>query len=359
MKKNLVSVAVVAGLSLGVSSQASASVYASARVLVDNVKITINDDDPILALSTIPGDVQFNTNASAQLNGNSADDPQVCGTLASVPDCPVDTSPVLTSLANAPGSTANRAAGDFNYMGPDTPADTESYANSQATIVTSELFSTTGELSEVNQISEVELQGSGVATADTLVSSTTQFAFTIPAGPAPVGPNLNKVDIDFTADVDRFVSITTPGLQGNAVATANTEFTFSLIGNNGVVIDWSPDGAAGGFVCENTFFGTLPACIENTDSERLGGNTGLPPFINPFNVGYSDSRATVGTPDLGVQDYSFSISNLEAGADTLELTINTSVSASQTVPEPSNLALLGLGLFGMGFVQRRKAGKKS
>ncbi len=352
MKKNLLSVAVVAGLSLGVSSQASASVYASSRVLIENFGITINGG-VLGGGAIVPGDVKFNTNASAQLNGTNVSDPSECGTQLGLTACPVNASPVLTSLANAPGSTASRAAGDFNYMGPDTPVDTNSYANSQATIVTSEIFNP-GQSTVISQISEVELQGNGSGSADSLVSSTTQFAFTVPGG-------ATTVDVDFTANVDRYVSVNTAGLIGNAIAEANTEFTFSLIGTNGVNVQWTPDGQSGGFACGPSFLPfQLTACVENADSEQLSGNTSLPPFVNPFAVRYSDDRpAPFFGPDAGQQAYGFSISNLAAGAYTLALTVNTSVNASQTVPEPSNLALLGLGLFGMGFVQRRKAAKKA
>ncbi|MNT50946.1 PEP-CTERM motif protein [compost metagenome] len=137
-----------------------------------------------------------------------------------------------------------------------------------------------------------------------------------------------------------------------STATANLVVTFTITDAAGAtVFNWTPDGVIGSGI----FGGT-----ENADGANL--NTSLATnFLTRGNL-FTYDPSGCGTPTgTGVgtacgSNFS-SVSNaLTAGNYTLTLNAVESVDLVKqaATPEPGTLALLGLGLAGLGYARRRK-----
>jgi hypothetical protein len=272
----------------------------------------------------------FTANSNANLNGSNDNDNANCSTITTA--CPVAI-PVLSSVANAPGSAPLRSLSDFSFIGP---ASGNTFSNSAAEITQAELVNATP--TSTKQISEVEIAGTGVGDANTNVGSQTQFVFSFTTG------QTTDLTLAFEADPRLFVKVDTPSLIA-ALAGTTISSSFELSGDNGVSVSWKPDGKTATDQSFNFSNCAGATCVENADQENLNVTISLPPG-NPSSNAYSAAD--------GFSNFGISITGLPAGKYTLGLGATTfSTSEQKLVPEPGILALLGIGLAGLGVARRR------
>jgi hypothetical protein len=194
-----------------------------------------------------------------------------------------------------------------------------------------------------------QLDGGGDTNASADQDLQTEFGITVAAGPG--------VLIELSYDLERLVRA---GLgQNNIKSFAQTTFSVTVtdIATGATIYNWTPNGLFvpglpfnGGFADNSgTCFLTLTCTtyadpfsmqdgrtVNGTTDDRAAGNA--PGFVGPaaLQIGYFESELF-----LAPGDYTVQISG--------NATTNASI-----LPEPGSIALLGLGLLGLGLVSRRK-----
>lgn len=304
-------------LSIGLTGNAYGDVAAVSVNDISNFLITIDGQSTLSSAN-------FRVDDLASLNG-TADTNSQTFTSGSAP---FNIDQAFVGSPPAPAENTFSQAGNLGA----------NYARADAAILSSQVDPgsppdpTDGATQAVN-VAESWLNTDGVGRGDAGNSSVTTFQFEIGAGGG-------TVLFDFEADPLLQAMVDSgSAFPSNASAeiTVNTVITDL---NGDTVFSWAPDGSGGGI------------------TGSVGGTVNLDPFSLNTSVGRDESNPGIASFDPTLGSFQAITDLLDPGTYTLELrmreTVNTQLATPVTVPEPATLALLGVGLAGIGFANRRK-----
>jgi hypothetical protein len=322
IKQSTLAAAVTAALAMGIAGQAMASVYGGSSLDISNLTVTVGN----VTTGTSSTGFTFTTTNNATLNGVSA--PAQSATCGGTPGLPGTTNNCTAGAgvprldanpANAPGGAPIRANNDFSLFGP----GANQYSNADSVIYVSEL--TLDGPTHVQQIAESELQGGANANSRAEIQSSSGFILVFSTG------DNGTLDLSFDADPYLRAAIINDPTFANGNAQANLNASFTLTNLAGDSISWAPQGSGAANDCVADF-GT---CVETDDTQDLNRNLSVSALGQ--DVSYS--------PAVGLTAFGISITGLASDTYTSN--------QLRRVPEPGVLALMGIGLFGLGMSARR------
>jgi hypothetical protein len=332
-KKTLVCTAIAGSGLLALAAPAQADVYALSTIDITNLTITTTPTaQPGTFTFTLANTATYRSPGTVVSTGNTCTGTfggsNTCSGVGSAPNV-LDAQP-----ANGVDNTVNRTNNDFTFIGQN-----GNYAGSDNVIYTAELV--TGTPTATQQIAESNLATDfSTATANSEIQSNTQLTWTLTID------QTGSLSLSFNADPDQLVQITDVGSGNSAQSNLTTQFSLTQNSGGGSVT-WSPQGTAADDCIVTGFSGTAPICTETADTQDLN-------HLSSINTATSAMNSY--DVALLLTAFGINITGLPSGEYSLALdavTSNTIVRAS-AVPEPASLALLGIGILGMGWVARRK-----
>lgn len=342
-KPNIKKVVACVGAALGLAYAASSSAtisnpggFGEAFMHFTNFKFSIGDQalgTTGAALGTTGTSGTESYNSAAALNGTSAT-PTGCDT---------------TNLGVSYTCTATIGVG-FNPSGaltPQTAASLTPAGAGAAGISKSTGDSRTG-TAEVYLHSLSQLAGGGSTNSSS--NQDLNATFTIPViAPTPTNPGGILVELKFDADYFIRAGLGQQNISANATSVFTVEVTDSA-GNQ--VLLWRPNGTTGTLSGSCVGAGT---CVEYSDAFSLN-NTNLSLNGNgPQDVTKNATGTTIAYNGTnGFRSGNFETEIFLPGGDEYTIDIIGRVTSSTRVPEPGTIALLGLGLLGLGAVASKK-----
>ncbi len=329
LRKTLVAAAIVGAVASGLSGMASAYEYALSHLLVSGFAFTGS-------AATVES-YTFNLTNTAVLTGSPGVITSAsCSGTATTTTCSAFPANTLDApVAEIPAGTRG-GENNFTFVGP-----VGTYASSDSVIYTAQLVD--GIPSSAEQIAEVDVAGNGTSLGNAELQSNTTVTFEVDLA--------STFDLNFFADPDMEAAINDPpGGTHSAQANLTTSFTLTSNTDDSIFITWSPQGTATND-CIVSPAAALAGitCVETFDTQDLNHNLGT--GTNPSDLQFSLEQANVLTQ--------FGIHVTGLPQDTYSLALNSLTSANvtslQAAPEPVSLALVGVGLLGMGFGLRRRS----
>lgn len=309
----------ITSLALGLSlvGNAHAEVYGLSYNNIFNAAITPDNTNVSFDFVNFPPP---NSASLAVLNGSSA---SFGG--AGFTDAPV---------VNAPGSTLLRSNNSFTPL-----AQTGTYSNADALIVGQQNRAASTRLKAVT-IAEGRLAGVGSTTSSANGTNSSATQYQIVFNVAPAGGALT---LDFNADPYLKV-VLGPGTNSGSKAEASLSMSIAIKDSEGnTVFSWAPNGAPGGIVGGTEV--ADEADLNLSISQPLPGSTLFDPT----------GDASFGSGLTLLSNHFNAVTNtLAQGAYTLTFAMASDHALINNVPEPATLLLMGVGLMGLSFGQRRK-----
>ncbi|GMR09096.1 MAG: hypothetical protein BMS9Abin26_2110 [Gammaproteobacteria bacterium] len=326
INKSTLAATVLATLGLSMAGQASAGEYARSYLSIDNLQLLISDDGGVTNGGNTLKSFNFNLTNSSTLGGNTIGSGDFCAGVG--PNLGNNNCGPLGARVDALVVTQGAPAqgeNTFTFNGP----GVGQYSNADSVIYQTQL---TGDGStSTEQIAEAEIQSISNASSLADISSTTGFTFKFTVAGA------NVVAISFGAAWDKLVDINDP-TAATATSQANAKVQFELSNDaTGDKVIWAPTGLGN----DCAVLGLAGACV-------TAGAGNLNEDLSIATVPAStDARA-------GAGNFSMFFDGLVDGEWSLSLNAVTSTLVSRTVPEPSLLIMLGLGLAGLGATSIRR-----